>query len=137
MLQRVPYDHLMRQLGVSEVRALEDLLISDCFYPKLITGKLDQKEGALVVADAAGRDVQPDRLPNVSAALSSWCAAIVCHKHLCATVLLKGFSHGTRKPCLLANCDYVRTARPPSPPLCPAGALLLLKQCWSQPAQSS
>jgi hypothetical protein len=43
MLQTVPYDHLMQQLGVSNVRELEDLLISDCFYPKLISGKLDQK----------------------------------------------------------------------------------------------
>ncbi len=43
VLQNVPYDHLMQQLGVSNVRELEDLLISDCFYPKLIRGKLDQK----------------------------------------------------------------------------------------------
>jgi len=31
----VQYDHLMQQLGVTNVRQLEDLLISDCFYPKV------------------------------------------------------------------------------------------------------
>lgn len=112
MLQTVPYDHLMQQLGVSNVRELEDLLISDCFYPKLISGKLDQKVSctghqtgscdvlyavwamiilgkrvtlkavgsaqarALVVEDAVGRDVQPERLPEVVAGLQHWCGTV-------------------------------------------------------------
>lgn len=54
--QNVPYDHLMQQLGVSNVRELEDLLISDCFYPKLISGKLDQK--VLMTAQQISMNVQ-------------------------------------------------------------------------------
>lgn len=53
MLQNVPYDHLMQQLSVSNVRELEDLLISDCFYPKLISGKLDQKVARAGFADCS------------------------------------------------------------------------------------
>ncbi len=71
-MQTVPYGHLMKQLGLSEVRTLEDFLITDCFYPRVVQGKLDQKAGALVVEDAIGRDVQPDRLPDVTAGLAHW-----------------------------------------------------------------
>lgn len=45
---------------------------------QLVTGKLDQKARALVVEEAAGRDVQPERLPDVAAGLSHWCVAL-CH----------------------------------------------------------
>lgn len=34
------------------------------------------QERALVVEDAVGRDVQPERLPEVVAGLEHWCAAV-------------------------------------------------------------
>ena len=64
----------MQQLGISNVRELEDLLITDCFYPRLIQGKLDQKARCLQIENAVGRDVQPQDLPAISAGLAHWCA---------------------------------------------------------------
>eukprot|EP00898_Chlorokybus_atmophyticus_P007782 jgi/Chlat1/8004/Chrsp7S07756 len=37
------YDLLMRELDVSSIRDLEDLLINDCMYVGILRGKLDQR----------------------------------------------------------------------------------------------
>ena len=49
LVQTIQYSELMRQLDVSGVRQLEDLLITDCFYPQLLKGSLDQKARCLQV----------------------------------------------------------------------------------------
>lgn len=43
------YEELMQQLNMSGLRELEDLIITDCFYPKLLKGSLDQKQRCLQV----------------------------------------------------------------------------------------
>lgn len=45
----VRYEDLMQQLDISGLRELEDLIITDCFYPKLLKGNLDQKQRCLQV----------------------------------------------------------------------------------------
>ncbi len=42
-VQTIPYSQLMGALEVENVRQLEDLLITDCFYSGLLKGKLDQE----------------------------------------------------------------------------------------------
>ena len=41
--QMIGYAELQSALGLSGIRPLEDLLISDCFYSGIIAGKLDQR----------------------------------------------------------------------------------------------
>lgn len=43
VLQTIPYSKLMGALEVGNIRALEDILITDCFYTGLLRGKLDQE----------------------------------------------------------------------------------------------
>ncbi|ONM19275.1 COP9 signalosome complex subunit 7 [Zea mays] len=53
----LPYDQLMQELDVSNVRELEDFLINECMYS---------------VQFAAGRDLTPDQLNNMIEILSDW-----------------------------------------------------------------
>jgi hypothetical protein len=46
----LPYDLLMQQLNISNVRELEDLLINDCMYSGIVRGKLDQRRRCFEVS---------------------------------------------------------------------------------------
>lgn len=69
------YDTLMATAELPSVRALEDALITDCFYGGLLKGKLDQANRCLHVEEAFCRDVRPEDLPGVVGALGDWLAA--------------------------------------------------------------
>lgn len=71
-VRTLPYSHLMSALEVSSVRELEDILITDCFYSGLIRGRLDQEQRCLLVEEAFCRDVRPEQLGEVTAALGTW-----------------------------------------------------------------
>ncbi|KAH7285508.1 hypothetical protein KP509_33G031300 [Ceratopteris richardii] len=58
----LPYDLLMKQLDISNVRQLEDMLINDCMYAGIVKGKLDQRRRCFEVQFAAGRDLRPGQL---------------------------------------------------------------------------
>ena len=47
----------MQQLGIANIRELEDLLITDCFHQGIISGRLDQRQKCVEVVDSVGRDV--------------------------------------------------------------------------------
>ncbi|KAJ4889620.1 COP9 signalosome complex subunit 7 [Raphanus sativus] len=68
----LPYDTLMVELDVSNVRELEDFLINDCMYAGIIRGKLDQLKRCFEVPFAAGRDLRPGQLANMLCTLSDW-----------------------------------------------------------------
>ncbi|EFJ16970.1 hypothetical protein SELMODRAFT_179250 [Selaginella moellendorffii] len=70
----LPYDLLMRELDVSNVRDLEDLLINDCMYAGIVRGKLDQCRRCFEVSFAAGRDLRPGQLENMMQTLENWLA---------------------------------------------------------------
>jgi hypothetical protein len=55
---------------------LEDFLIAHCFYPGALKGKLDQAARSLQVHQAISRDVRPEQLPQLAAALDSWCVGL-------------------------------------------------------------
>ena len=56
----------------SPAAQLEDFLIAHCFYPGALRGKLDQSARSLQVHHAVSRDVRPQQLPQLAAALGSW-----------------------------------------------------------------
>jgi len=71
--QRVlAYEMLRRQLDISNLRQLEDFLITDCFYAGLIKGKLDQRQACLIVHDVISRDVRKERLPELEVSIGNW-----------------------------------------------------------------
>ncbi|ONM57397.1 COP9 signalosome complex subunit 7 [Zea mays] len=67
----LPYDQLMQELDVSNVRELEDFLINECMYSGIVRGKLDQLRRCFEV-----RCLQP-----VSAASLSICPMIFLYAY--------------------------------------------------------
>ncbi|WOK98697.1 COP9 signalosome complex subunit 7 isoform X2 [Canna indica] len=70
--KELPYDELMEELDVSNVRELEDFLINECMYTGIIRGKLDQSRRCFEVQFAAGRDLRPEQLDNIVQTLTNW-----------------------------------------------------------------
>ncbi|XP_019188738.1 PREDICTED: COP9 signalosome complex subunit 7-like isoform X3 [Ipomoea nil] len=74
----LPYDLLMQELDVSNVRELEDFLINECMYvvsihgQGIVRGKLDQLRRCFEVQFAAGRDLRPGQLASMIETLSDW-----------------------------------------------------------------
>jgi len=67
----IPYDVLQKQLEMSELRELEDLII-DAIYQGIIQGQLDQRHRQLEVEHAMGRDVKPGATDAMIEILTSW-----------------------------------------------------------------
>ncbi|XP_048228400.1 COP9 signalosome complex subunit 7 isoform X2 [Ricinus communis] len=72
LFQVLPYDQLMQELDVTNVRELEDFLINECMYAGIVRGKLDQLRRCFEVQFAAGRDLRPEQLGNMLQTLSNW-----------------------------------------------------------------
>ncbi|GAB4844288.1 COP9 signalosome complex subunit 7 [Ancistrocladus abbreviatus] len=70
----LPYDQLMQELDVTNVRELEDFLINECMYAGIVRGKLDQLQRCFEVQFAAGRDPRPEQLGSMIQTLSNWLA---------------------------------------------------------------
>ncbi|XP_021892749.1 COP9 signalosome complex subunit 7 isoform X2 [Carica papaya] len=68
----LPYDQLMQELDVTNVRELEDFLINECMYSGIVRGKLDQLRRCFEVQFAAGRDLRPGQLGSMIQTLSNW-----------------------------------------------------------------
>ncbi|XP_027349815.1 COP9 signalosome complex subunit 7 isoform X6 [Abrus precatorius] len=68
----LPYDQLMQELDVTNVRELEDFLINECMYAGIVRGKLDQLRRCFEVQFAAGRDLRPGQLGGMIQTLSNW-----------------------------------------------------------------
>ncbi|KAL5285734.1 COPS7B family protein [Megaselia abdita] len=75
----IPYLQLLSELEMTNVRALEDLII-EAIYADIIHGKLDQKNKQLEIDFALGRDIRPDDIQHISETLQEWCKS-------CETVL--------------------------------------------------
>ena len=67
----VSYAELSEQLGINDVRQLEDKII-DCIYNNLLKGKLDQKNQTLHVQSTAGRDIKETEVDAMIAKLEAW-----------------------------------------------------------------
>ena len=98
-MQVLPYEQLLRELDISKVRELEDLII-DSIYKGLLKGKvgmfhrapsvhgtvttqksassavqMDQKNRNLEVHDVIGRDVLPQQIAHMKSQIQEWCAS--------------------------------------------------------------
>lgn len=67
----LPYDELMVELDLKNVRHLEDLII-EAIYAELINGKLDQKNRQLEVDYAVARDIQTENIQEIVKILTEW-----------------------------------------------------------------
>nr|GMC80432.1 COP9 signalosome complex subunit 7 isoform X1 [Ipomoea batatas] len=68
----LPYDLLMHELDITNVRELEDFLINECMYVGIVRGKLDQLRRCFEVQFAAGRDLRPGQLGSMIHTLTNW-----------------------------------------------------------------
>lgn len=69
----IPYSLLQKELEITELRELEDLII-DAIYQGLVNGKLDQKQHNFEVEHAIGRDLKPEDIGQFIDLLSTWSA---------------------------------------------------------------
>lgn len=69
--QRLPYEQLMHELEMSDLRALEDLVI-DAVYAGVVACKLDQSNKCIVVSGVMGRDVRLEDVSRLGDALKAW-----------------------------------------------------------------
>lgn len=67
----LPYDDLMAELDIKNVRHLEDIII-EAIYAELINGKLDQKNRQLEIDYAVARDIQTESIQEIVSILSEW-----------------------------------------------------------------
>ncbi|XP_060527718.1 COP9 signalosome complex subunit 7b isoform X2 [Cylas formicarius] len=70
----IPYDSLLKELEIKNVRDLEDLII-EAIYADIIHGKLDQKNSQLEVDYAIGRDIRPEDINVIVNCLQDWSSA--------------------------------------------------------------
>lgn len=70
----IPYNVLLIELDIKNVRDLEDLII-EAIYADIIHGKLDQKNSQLEVDYAIGRDIRSDDINIIVNCLQDWCSA--------------------------------------------------------------
>ncbi|KAK9873210.1 hypothetical protein WA026_021442 [Henosepilachna vigintioctopunctata] len=70
----LPYKVLLKELDLSNVRDLEDLII-EAIYADIIHGKLDQKNSQLEVDSAIGRDIHEGDINVIVNCLQDWCSA--------------------------------------------------------------
>jgi COP9 signalosome complex subunit 7 len=67
----IPYPVLLRELDITNVRELEDLII-ETIYCGVVSGKIDQQKGIFRVKWTIGRDVAPSKLSDIITTLGSW-----------------------------------------------------------------
>lgn len=70
----IPYNTLLIELDIRNVRDLEDLII-EAIYADIIHGKLDQKNSQLEVDYAIGRDIRSDDINIIVNCLQDWCSS--------------------------------------------------------------
>lgn len=75
----IPYNLLLVELDITNVRDLEDLII-EAIYCDIVHGKLDQKNKQLEIDYAIGRDIRPENVTQIVGTLQEWCES-------CETVL--------------------------------------------------
>jgi len=67
----LPYGLLLKELELSNIRELEDMII-ECVYQGLVSGRLDQKKAAFEVSSSIGRDIGPNDVNFMINVLQKW-----------------------------------------------------------------
>lgn len=71
--KRLAYKDLLKDLEISNVRELEDMII-ESMYQGLVAGKLDQANAVFEVKFAVGRDLPVEEIPVMIKKLQDWLA---------------------------------------------------------------
>lgn len=71
-MKRIPYDVLLKELNVDNVRDLEDLII-EAIYSNVVTGELNQESDYLEIDWTVGRDVGTNQIDTLVDILQQWC----------------------------------------------------------------
>lgn len=66
------YNVMMAQIDLPNVRELENFIITQCFYPNILKGKLDQRKSCLLVYSMIGRDVKFENVGALASSLTNW-----------------------------------------------------------------
>lgn len=70
--RHIPYQVLLKELGMRSVRELEDLII-EVVYAGILVGKLDQKRQQLEIEFVIGRDIKAETILGIENVLDAWC----------------------------------------------------------------
>lgn len=70
--KHIPYDTLLDELDMKNLRQLEDLII-EVIYANVVQGKMDQNKNRLEVEQTIGRDIKRDQLTTMTNILNEWC----------------------------------------------------------------
>lgn len=70
--KHVSYSLLQAELGIMNLRQLEDLII-ETIYAGILKGKLDQRQNQIEVESVIARDIKPDTINSVLSILQGWC----------------------------------------------------------------
>lgn len=92
----IPYSVLLRELEISNVRQLEDLII-EAIYADIIHGKLDQKNSQLEVEYSIGRDIKPENVNSIVSVLQEWCDSCETVLHGIERQIQRSNSHRDKK----------------------------------------
>lgn len=71
-MKRIPYDVLLKELNVDNVRDLEDLII-EAIYSNVVSGELNQESDYLEIDWTVGRDVGTNQIDTLVDILQQWC----------------------------------------------------------------
>ncbi|RWS12005.1 COP9 signalosome complex subunit 7a-like protein [Dinothrombium tinctorium] len=69
----IPYKVLLSELGITNLRELEDLII-EVIYLNIIKGKMDQENGWIEINSTISRDIRAEDLDSIVNVLSNWCS---------------------------------------------------------------
>lgn len=69
--KHIPYDMLLSELDMKNLRQLEDLII-DVIYANVVVGKMDQLHSRLEVEQTIGRDIKREQLSTMTNILNEW-----------------------------------------------------------------
>jgi len=68
----ISYDQLLEELGLDNLRELENLII-DVIYLNIIKGKMDQQNKWFEIDSTISRDIKEEQLENIISVLTDWC----------------------------------------------------------------
>jgi len=67
----IPFDLIKKELGVTVVRELEDIII-DAMYHKIVEGKLDHEKETFTIEKFLGRDVNKSEIEDILSVMQGW-----------------------------------------------------------------
>ena len=103
--KKVPYAALQEELGIANVRELEDTVI-DAVYAGLVDGRLNQAKAVLNIKSAIARDVRPEDVAAMAVKLRAWGETV--RSHMAAVEASMGAARAARAAEAAAQEAYAK-----------------------------